>query len=331
MEMTNLESVLSQMDKRFQRALMYFQDQRGQEIPWPSVAPDGSLPLLATKAKAIYKPNASLNSDGIALSVRQNLHSTYGDVDPIYRSDGTWVYLYHHEGSSFDDSYTNAALYRNLRLGRPVAVFRQVKEKPKSRYVVDGLALVVPYSDGYFYLEGFNKDGWARRDAVTTFIDSVRGADEAEGLPLELPQTDLDHDARVRIVQSIVRRQGQKKFRDGLLRQYESRCAISGSGVVHLLDAAHIRPYLGPHTNEITNGLLLRTDLHALFDLGFLAIDPITRKVRVANVLMATEYAEFNNRVIAEPQDSSQRPSDSNLQRHLEWCAETLERSSEKA
>ncbi|WP_336979879.1 HNH endonuclease signature motif containing protein [Altererythrobacter fulvus] len=55
---------------------------------------------------------------------------------------------------------------------------------------------------------------------------------------------------------------------------YEGRCAISGCDVREVLEAAHIMPYLGEETNDVRNGLLLRADLHTLFDLGLLKIGP---------------------------------------------------------
>ena len=56
------------------------------------------------------------------------------------------------------------------------------------------------------------------------------------------------------------------KFRDALIGAYAGRCAITGCSVLDILEAAHITPYLGPDTNHVTNGLLLRADLHTLFD-----------------------------------------------------------------
>src|ERR1700722_13605652 len=73
-------------------------------------------------------------------------------------------------------------------------------------------------------------------------------------------------DARERIRRTIVQRRGQAKFRNALLEAYGSRCAISGCGALEVLEAAHICPYQGSATNHVTNGLLLRADIHTLFD-----------------------------------------------------------------
>ena len=63
------------------------------------------------------------------------------------------------------------------------------------------------------------------------------------------------------------------------------RCMVSGCQLVDLLEAAHIRPYRGENDNHPSNGLLLRADLHTLFDLDLLGIDPETLLVRLADPL----------------------------------------------
>ena len=59
--------------------------------------------------------------------------------------------------------------------------------------------------------------------------------------------------------------EGQGPFRLRMLDSHGRR-AISGERTGPVLDGAHIQPYLGPRSNHVQNGLLLTTDLHALFD-----------------------------------------------------------------
>ena len=80
-------------------------------------------------------------------------------------------------------------------------------------------------------------------------------------------------DARERVLSSIVRRRGQPAFRHRLLAAYNGKCAITGCDVEAVLDASHIVSYRGPDTNHPANGLLLRTDLHTLFDFKLVAVD----------------------------------------------------------
>lgn len=120
-------------------------------------------------------------------------------------------------------------------------------------------------------------------------------------------------------LQEVVSRQGQQSFRLELIRAYGGRCAISGCNVVEVLEAAHISPYRGPETNHVTNGLLLRADLHTLFDLGLLGIDPETTTVVLAERLEQSAYAKFQGRTMAYPTEDRRRPSRASLPAHLNY------------
>ena len=69
-------------------------------------------------------------------------------------------------------------------------------------------------------------------------------------------------------------RLGQGGFRYAVTERYERRCAMTGERSLPTLEAAHIRPYSehGPH--RVSNGLLLRADLHRLFDAGYITVTP---------------------------------------------------------
>lgn len=69
-------------------------------------------------------------------------------------------------------------------------------------------------------------------------------------------------------------REGQGAFRRRLIEYYGPCCMVTGTTVAEVIDAAHIIPYGGPDTNTLSNGLLLRKDVHALFDRGLLQIAP---------------------------------------------------------
>lgn len=73
-------------------------------------------------------------------------------------------------------------------------------------------------------------------------------------------------------------RLGQGAFRVLVTEAYSRRCAITGERTLPVLEAAHIQPYArqGPHL--VANGLLLREDLHTLFDDGYLTV---TEELRV--------------------------------------------------
>jgi putative restriction endonuclease len=68
-------------------------------------------------------------------------------------------------------------------------------------------------------------------------------------------------------------RLGQGAFRILVTDAYEKRCSISGERTLPVLQASHIKPY-GKGPNRVDNGLLLRSDLHILFDRGYITVTP---------------------------------------------------------
>lgn len=98
-----------------------------------------------------------------------------------------------------------------------------------------------------------------------------------------------NEDTREKQLREIALRPGQSQFKARLLEAYSGKCAITGCDVVHVLEAAHIQPYVNESCHHISNGLLLRADIHALFDKHLIAIDE-NWDVRVGGDLMKTEY-----------------------------------------
>jgi len=126
-------------------------------------------------------------------------------------------------------------------------------------------------------------------------------------------------DARARVLREVVQRRGQRKFRKSLLEAYGGRCAITGCPVVPLLEAAHITPYLGPDTNAIKNGILLRADIHTLWDLGLLAVDPDTGEVWVSPEVDDPTYRMLSGQPLKHPAHTAQHPSVSALQQQWDF------------
>lgn len=151
-----------------------------------------------------------------------------------------------------------------------------------------------------------------RTQAPSAVFESVEPIVEASG--------DFDPhnvaDAREKVLASIVRRRGQRVFRNSLLKAYEGRCAITGCKVVELLEAAHIVPYRGGETNSVQNGLLLRTDLHTLFDLGMLAIDTASWKILIAKRLLKSKYRGLQDLKLKMPANAESRPNRDALDLH---------------
>jgi len=116
-------------------------------------------------------------------------------------------------------------------------------------------------------------------------------------------------DERERKLGEIVHRRGQPEFRAKLIDAYGGCCAVTASDAVQALEAAHITPYLGPQSNHISNGLLLRADIHTLFDLDLLGIDPDSLTVVLSEQLQGTCYEELNGKKLMVPDDPASQPS----------------------
>jgi hypothetical protein len=95
---------------------------------------------------------------------------------------------------------------------------------------------------------------------------------------------------RERVMRSILDRRGQPQFRDALIRAYKGQCALTDCTTEEALEAAHIIPCSANGEDCVQNGLLLRADLHTLFDLDLFWIDPDTRRVKLAPQLAGGYY-----------------------------------------
>jgi hypothetical protein len=103
-------------------------------------------------------------------------------------------------------------------------------------------------------------------------------------------------EARRRVLREIAVRRGQAAFRDRLIRRHGTVCQVSRCVFTGLIEAAHIRPYATSGDNGAANGLLLRSDLHTLFDLGLLGIDPKSLTIHFHPELHSAGYGAFEGR-----------------------------------
>ncbi len=72
----------------------------------------------------------------------------------------------------------------------------------------------------------------------------------------------------------VASRRGQGAFRLMVMDAYERRCAVTGERTLPVLEAAHIRPFAEVATHEVSNGILMRSDLHKLYDAGLVTVLP---------------------------------------------------------
>lgn len=121
--------------------------------------------------------------------------------------------------------------------------------------------------------------------------------------PDDIPEKEIEY-----VYSVIKKRLRDTKFRKNLLTAYDGRCAVSGTNVSVVLEAAHIMPYATTPSNKITDGILLRADLHTLYDAGLLKISK-DYKVLVDNSLKHSEYWQFNQKTIFLPHLESDWPN----------------------
>jgi putative restriction endonuclease len=276
-----------------EEALGWFKEHAGTSVSWP--APIRDI-YLANKAKGIHKP-AGL---GYALSVRQTLTGGYDNLTRIL-SDGRWEISYAQEGNN-PYLFTNKGLIACLNDDVPIGVLQQVRDGSSLNYQVLGLGRVVAFNAGQFVIRQLNLDNFDVYLALASRAKFV---------------VQLDLDKRERIIRELNIRQGQPAFRAELLTAYGKRCAITGSGVVQTLEAAHIVPYSGLHTNHVQNGILMRSDTHILFDMGLLNINPKDFRVESGVFDNSEEYMNFHGQFLRLPAIKGDWPSRQALRLHL--------------
>jgi len=123
-------------------------------------------------------------------------------------------------------------------------------------------------------------------------------------------------DSRTKHFEAIIRRRGHPRFRQALMRAYGGKCAFSKCEIREVLEAALIRPFRGAQTYHVSNGLLLRADLHTLFDLGQISVDTDSMTVVISKHLENSTYRFLQGRPIIVPERKEYRPSPEALDSH---------------
>jgi hypothetical protein len=128
-------------------------------------------------------------------------------------------------------------------------------------------------------------------DSANSFINKIV-LEEAAVKPFQDGKEYKNNSIEQRIISSILSRRGQPKFRQSLLSTFNETCCISRNKTVEVLEAAHITPHTEETNYSITNGLLLRADIHTLYDLNLLGIDE-NGLVHISPALRDSEYFQY--------------------------------------
>jgi HNH endonuclease len=119
-------------------------------------------------------------------------------------------------------------------------------------------------------------------------------------------------------------RLGQGAFRVMVTEAYQRRCAVTNERTLPVLDAAHIKPFALVGEHELSNGLLLRSDLHTLFDRGYVTVTPnlefrVSRKIR-DQFENGRDYYALDRRPVRLPVAPNPQPS----REMLEWHSDVV-------
>ena len=315
--MTSLKEALARTSGLHKEALSWFVDHKGKIVPWAEIQSFSSeKSRLVNQAKGIYKPAYS----DYALSIRTIQEGPYPDKDVEYRADGSWVLQYFQENpnpTKRDLEATNRGLMKCMNESVPIGALIKRKPKPGVAYEVLGLGLVTDWDDGFFTIEGFSGTGLVHigADPDAARLRATEGTTSQSFDPQE------DRDLRKRAISEVARRRGQAAFRSALLEAYEAKCCVTGCTLKDALEAAHISPYRGDHSNHIQNGLLLRADIHTLFDLGLLTISQDYRIKLSPSAKVDATYADLEGNQLILPDNPRNHPNVLALENHRKWAS----------
>lgn len=212
-----------------------------------------------------------------------------------------------------------------------IAQYRHVRPDEKEDFIIGCRVLTQP-----FFL---HESQWiAVPDDFSKNIVKFKGYDtsEQEGRRLwDAVQESLNGQANTQAPGFGVREQarygepvlvrprlGQGAFRILVTDNYGRRCAISRERTLPALDAAHIRPFADGGLHEASNGILMRRDIHSLFDLGYVTITPklkfeVSKKIK-EEYENGRHYYALHGLNIAIPERIERRPDASALSWHNE-------------
>jgi putative restriction endonuclease len=119
-------------------------------------------------------------------------------------------------------------------------------------------------------------------------------------------------------------RLGQRSFRIVITDTYRRRCAVTRERALPALQAAHIRPVSEGGLHTVDNGLLLRADIHALYDGGYVTVTPdltfrASRRLK-DDFDNGEHYLALSGTRIGVPDEERDQPSTA----LLEWHADTI-------
>jgi len=156
-------------------------------------------------------------------------------------------------------------------------------------------------------IKGINFGNKIKEQQLDSLVEAALGCREFScGVSLPESPNELE-----RAYRAVAQRMRQTEFRKSLLKAYHRQCAITRCEVIEALQAAHIDPWANAGKSDAMNGILLRSDVHTLFDRDLIAIEPTELIVHVAKKIRETEYGQFHKIVLNVPEKDAYAPDKS--------------------
>lgn len=125
-------------------------------------------------------------------------------------------------------------------------------------------------------------------------------------------------------------RPDQQRFRERILSLYRNKCAVTGCVTQAVLEAAHIKIQKGQDDNNLQNGILLRADIHALFDRLLVTLSADGTQLEISPELTDSHYAFLKGAPVDRP-NGGRSPSGENIGHHRKRFFDLQRRSHDKS
>lgn len=249
---------------------------------------------------------------------RRILHEIYHPEEPDFRKSGqavthTWrfirelkrgdIVLIPHDDDEvyFVEIAEDRAIYRDIKLDDDTAIRRNVTRLFDGKPL--GLNTLSPALQDKLAFRGASKDLADFRNEILGLIDLSALSSVAAGAAIDDRADEVAKDPQYALTQT---RPEQVRFRQQLRDIYGDRCCISGTTLGTVLQAAHVVPHRegGRGINHHRNGMLLRSDIHLLFDALLLTVEPSTLEIRLAAAVKnSPDYRHLDGRRIETQAD----------------------------
>ena len=160
------------------------------------------------------------------------------------------------------------------------------------------------------------------RNKLMPFLETISGRDV--DLSVDIGEQEAAIILGGHVEATVRRRRGQREFRFKMMKKYGEICAFSGEQPPQVLEAAHINSFAQTGEHHLDGGMLLRRDIHALFDANLMTVNPHSWEIAIAPRLQGFEtYRPLNGGTLHIP--SGKRPSKILLKTHYEQSMRIFE------